>query len=411
MNKSYQMITGKILSFRRTEYTNNTKPSNRYDTMYSDFIKSIKKRKIKGKVRNSYDQQLGSMSKINSNKLLIKPSTHSFATRRKAFESMKRTYTAITGQRHSKVYVGDNPFVYFCDKYTKNATHKVFSSTLPRMLEARFERLIEFSKSTDKTILPTSSISQLMKNEGFGETLAERVVSLIDNKYKVFDQGKFAELLLNVLVDKSKMLRFCFDVLRVTEKEFLDYVGLAAWFQSDAEGLLRNDLLSISKLLKAYTITGWNNSRILRKDGKNEENQRKSKQHLSWDLGLWGSACKKSIRLSHGRNLISYRTRIHHKEDILVPTTLYGNYINVPKDDKVTFEQFKQIEFGNKGLPDLLFLVIQLIYGVEVCDSYCNHIAIKLFRPFNRKQENELVLKRIYKLPASTLINFQYIKS
>eukprot|EP00826_Nyctotherus_ovalis_P037278 TRINITY_DN3389_c0_g1_i16.p1 TRINITY_DN3389_c0_g1~~TRINITY_DN3389_c0_g1_i16.p1 ORF type:complete len:538 (-),score=73.31 TRINITY_DN3389_c0_g1_i16:288-1901(-) len=392
---------------------------NRYDSSYSEFLLSLKKRRERYKVRavsgvrsirNSCDQHFATEHKAKAHSgrfrnLPPKPRTHSFVTRRQTFKNLRTTYTAVSGAKNSKVYVGDNPFVYFCDKFAKNSLRKIFNASIPRMLEARFEKLAEFGKSTDKTVLLTSDIAQLMKNEGFGVTFAERIATLIDIKYKTFDQSKFASLLLNVLTEDDKALRLCFDVLRVTEKDFLDYVGLAAWFQSDAEPLLRNDLLSICKLFKVSGIAGWSNSRVLKKDSRAEEDKKRKRQHFAWDLGLWGSACRKSVRRAHDRSLISYRTC--RKEENAKPSTLYDMYISVPKDDRITFAQFKQVAFGNKGLPDTLFLIIQLVYGTAVCDAYCNHLGIKLFRPFNKTQ-NCLTLKRIYPLPLETLIEFRY---
>eukprot|EP00826_Nyctotherus_ovalis_P050426 TRINITY_DN6175_c0_g1_i5.p1 TRINITY_DN6175_c0_g1~~TRINITY_DN6175_c0_g1_i5.p1 ORF type:complete len:123 (+),score=36.92 TRINITY_DN6175_c0_g1_i5:27-371(+) len=74
---------------------------------------------------------------------------------------------------------------------------------------------------------------------------------------------------------------------------------------------------------------------------------------------------------------------------------------DIDEQERIKFEEFQHIAFKNKGLPDILFLAIQLVYGVEVCDAYCNSLGIKLFRPYNK--DSRLILNRMHPLSSDAL--------
>jgi hypothetical protein len=261
------------------------------------------------------------------------------------------------------------------------------------MLEERFEKLVSFGNSENKLTILNTSIMEMMRHEGFGDMLTEQVASLIQCKWKALTQRKFALLLLKILTSNTKkQLKFCFDLFDFSRNSFLDCATLCTWYQSDAEPLIRNDLLSICKLLKTYD---FNN----RKQSDVRDYKEKRVLKVNWDLGLWGHVCKKvsnSFRDHLRIVVIDKQVQIDIK-----------NEVSGSKGDKegIGSEEFKDVEFVN-GIPDVLFLVIQIIYGMEVCDAYCNYLGVKLFRPYNK--DNRLILNRIYPLSQDLLQKFKY---
>eukprot|EP00826_Nyctotherus_ovalis_P006137 TRINITY_DN11422_c0_g2_i2.p1 TRINITY_DN11422_c0_g2~~TRINITY_DN11422_c0_g2_i2.p1 ORF type:complete len:415 (-),score=66.69 TRINITY_DN11422_c0_g2_i2:554-1771(-) len=325
----------------------------------------------------------------------VKPKTPSFPRR----NTLKKTYFAtIVNQNDSKLLQKENPILYYCNQFTSDSSEQLFCNNLPRLLEARFKQFIQFCRSPSRIMLPPLSIAEMMKHEGYGTVFAQRIAWLIAKRYQKFTRMKFAALLLNVLTykDGEAALKFCFEVL--SDKESLDSAEMCAWYQSEAEPLLRNDLLCICRAFKMRRITGWNSSKLIDYNRKEDEEKKLLTRHLKWDLKLWGHVCRKFDKRAIKRHRKNYDT---YDKD----SQLEDDY-NYPQSEQISFEQFKTIKFPNKGLPDILFLAIQMIYGVTICDAYCTHLRIKLFRPFCR-YANEVVLQKMHRLPYDRMKEYK----
>jgi len=360
-------------------YTANFRSSTNYISPYTQTASTSTRRQI----------QLKSNFKHPST---LKPKTCSLLKR----NVYKKAFLAtIVNQTSSKLLQKENPILFYCNKFTSNPSEQLFCSNLPKLLERRFKQLIQSSKTSSRIILPPFSIAQTMKDEGYGTVFSERVALIISRRYKNFTRMKFASLLLSVLTykDKEAALKFCFEVL--TDGDVLDCGELCSWYQSEAEPLVRNDLLSVCKMFRACRVSGWDSSKLIDHGKKEDEEKKYLQRHLKWDLKLWGHVCRKF----DGRE----RRRVRTACDTYNKNSLLKDY---PRIERISFDIFKTTTFSNKGLPDILFLVIQMIYGVTICDAYCTYLGVKLFRPFCR-HESEIVLQKIRCLPYNVLREYR----
>jgi len=345
----------------------------------------------------------GQSANPSRNSTIAKPETSSLvyigATRQRVYE------VDLSIKRNPNLLLLRKPIQYVCEKFAADSSNKLFCEQLPQMLEKRFDELVKFGKSENKLIILNSSIVEMMKYEGFGDMLTEKVANLIQYKYKALSQRKFALLLLKILTATTeRKLKFCFELFDFSRNNFLDCATLCAWYQSDAEPLIRNDLLSICKLLKTCN---FNNKK--QNESNNHQDKKVLKQCSNWNLGLWGHVCKKLSKSFRDHLQASFRTIIADKI-IKVDGNTRDSVCKIRGEgdgekERIKSEEFKEVVFVNGEVPDVLFLVIQMIYGVEVCDAYCNYLGIKLFRPYNK--DNRLILNKIHPLPLNVLQKFK----
>ncbi len=306
---------------------------------------------------------------------------------------------------------------------TRRCTARIFNTSLPQMLDRRFKLIFGPGKRVSHAVLKFPSLLQVMKDTIDCAVLVERMLTVVQASCRRLTRPDFAALLLEKLCGSvNEQMLFCFRVLDIYDKGVLDYITLHSWLQSDAEPLLRNDLLEVCaafKELSAPKSTGrtalpWGNSKYSLCGYK--------KASELGDLGLWGYACQKAARVSRNsgsqfhtmqqrskmrsfrRGNCSGRGLTGRKESA---EKICEEFIAIPSDETLSFEQFRAIKFSQKGLPDTLFLAIQSVFGLRICDAYCHFLEGREYRIYTSRAYGA-ILKRLYYFSPTKLQQLKY---
>jgi len=311
-----------------------------------------------------------------------------------------------------------NVFIGICEQIASQSINTLIKSfilnqKLPELLDKRYNYILGDDLKNTHSVLNIEMFQKIIREYAIGDTISKRIYEILENK---FASGKltyleFANFLIKNLIGSDTFedqLKFGFEFYDINSKEYLDCIVINYWMQSDAEQILRYDLLAISEMIKIFVNFGKN---IRKNTNIASEKFTKTIILSDWsDLGLWGHACSKKSPKFHSRNqtiisLKKQKSENPQKKRINFETNLYENFIEIPRSEQLNFKQFKKVKFGNcRCIPDIVFLMIYAIYGEEIGDLYCNFMQIKLFRIFRLEtKEKRLILKRIYDISPGFL--------
>ena len=229
----------------------------------------------------------------------------------KSLFSVKKTGMTVSG----------NSFVSLCGESRENTTsHKLFNKALPDMLDKRFKQILGPVKKVNNPVLHMSSLHQMIVSAAASETLATRIIAVVEKNYRKLTKDEFLSLLLDRLASgqRQDQLRFCYQILDSHDKDSLNYITLHSWLQSDAEPLLRNDLLAICSAFKRpkHPKIIYSRATQAATDTTKFSEFALPKSALG-DLGLWGHACQKvRHQTAPSRNRLQYHTiqTLNHPE-------------------------------------------------------------------------------------------------